>query len=198
MAIVWHTNMTAHEYAAGGDDVEVPRPDCPTCVVAMVFWGSYLRPVRIGASELRLRIRRAICKSCRSSHALLPNLLAVGRFDSVEVMGGAVAGMAVGSTAGQISRETGLPYTTVRDWRRRFESRAKLLSAGLLAAAVALGDLVPLLPLDEVEAAIRAVSAAAGAARRRFRIAGSDWAVANLVAGGQMFSTNTDPPWLAA
>jgi len=26
----------------------------------------------------------------------------------------------------------------------------------------------------------------------------SDWVVANLVAGGHLFSTNTDPPWLAA
>jgi hypothetical protein len=38
----------------------------------------------------------------------------------------------------------------------------------------------------------------AAAARRRFGIAGGDWALANLVAGGQLFSTNIDPPWLAA
>lgn len=198
MAIVWHTNMTAREYTAAGDDLEVPRPHCPVCVVAMVFWGSYLRPVRIGSSEVRLRIRRAICKSCRSSHALLPDLVAVGRLDSVEVIGEAVADMATGSTAGHISRTKGLPYTTVRDWRRRFASRAKLLSAGLLAATVALGNLVPLLPVGEIETALGAVSASAAAARRRFRIGGGDWAVANLVAGGQLFSTNTDPPWLAA
>jgi len=128
MAIVWHTNMTPREYVAAGDDLEVPRPDCPACVVAMVFWGWYLRPVRVGASEFRLRIRRAICKNCRSSHALLPDLVAVGRLDPVEVIGGAVAQMAGGSTAGRISRETGLPYTTIRDWRRRFASRAMMRS----------------------------------------------------------------------
>lgn len=198
MAIVWHTTMTAREYAAAGEDLHVPRPDCPDCVVAMIFWGSYDRPVRIGSDEVRLRVRRAICKQCRSSHALLPHLLAVGRLDPVEVIGEAVAEMAAGSTAGAISRRTSLPYTTVRDWRRRFASRAKLLSAGLLAATVALGDLVPLLPIGEVLAAISAVTAAATACRRRFAIGGGDWAVANLVAGGYMFSANTDPPWIAA
>jgi len=198
MAIVWHTKMTAHEYAAAGDDLEVPRPNCPACVVAMVFWGSYNRPVRIGPVDLRLRIHRAMCKSCRSSHALLPDLVAVGRLDSIEVIGAAVVEMAAGATAGAIARRASLPYATVRDWRRRFASRAKLLSAGLLAATVALGDLVPRLPLGEVLAALCAVTAAARACRRRFAIDGSDWAVANLVAGGHLFSANTDPPLIAA
>ncbi len=198
MTIVWHTDMTAREYAAAGEDLEVPRPDCPDCVRAMVFWGSYDRPVRIGTIELRLRIRRAMCKSCCSSHALLPDLVAVGRLDPVEVIGEAVAEMASGATAGAIARRISLPYTTVRDWRRRLASRARLLSAGLLAATVALGDLVGLLPVGEVLAAICAVTAAAHACRRRFAINGSDWTVANLVAGGHLFSANTDPPWIAA
>ena len=100
MTIVWHTKLTAREYAAAGDDLEVPRPNCPACVVTMVFWGWYLRPLRVGSSEVRLRIRRAICKLCCSSHALLPDLVAVGRLDPVEVIGEAVADMATGSTAG--------------------------------------------------------------------------------------------------
>ena len=198
MAIVWHTSMTAREYAAAGDDLEVPRPDCPDCAEAMVFWGSYDRPVRIGSVELRLRVRRAICKSCRSSHALLPDLVALARLDAIEVIGEATEQMASGASTGDIARRTSLPSTTIRGWRRRFAVRAKSLSAGLLAATVALGDLVPRLPAGEVEAALRAVSAVATAARRRFRITGSDWALANLVAGGHLFSTNTNPPWLAA
>jgi hypothetical protein len=164
----------------------------------MTFWGSYVRPVRIGSGEVRLRVRRAMCKLCRSSHALVPDLLAIGRLDPVEVIGAAVAEMAAGSTAGGLARAGGLPYTTIRDWRRRFVARAKLLAAGLLAATVALGDLAPRLPVSAVEAALGAVSASAAAAKRRFRITGSDWAVANLVAGGHLLSTNTDPPWLAA
>jgi hypothetical protein len=198
MAIVWHTNMTAREYAAAWKDLEVPRPNCPQCVEAMVFWGSYFRPVRIGSVELRLRVQRAICKSCRSSHALLPDLVAVARLDAVEVIGQATEQMADGTTAGEIARSTSLPYTTIRDWRRRFAARAKLLSAGLLAATVALGDLVPRLPTGEVKAAICALQAAVQAVRRRFGITGSDWAIANLVAGGHLFAANTDPPWLAA
>jgi hypothetical protein len=198
MAIVWHTSMTAREYAAAGDDLEVPRPDCPECAVAMVFWGSYFRPVRIVSVELQLRIHRAICKSCRSSHALLPDLVAVGRLDAVEVIGEATEQMANGATAGEIARRTSLPYTTIRYWRRRFTSRATLLAAGALAATVALGDLVPRLPIGEVLAAMAALKAAARAARRRFGIAASDWILANLVAGGHLFSANIDIPWLAA
>ncbi len=198
MAIVWHTSMTAREYAAAGDDLEVPRPDCPECAVAMVFWGSYFRPVRIVSVELQLRIHRAICKSCRSSHALLPDLVAVGRLDAVEVIGEATEQMANGATAGEFARRTSLPYTTIRYWRRRFVSRATLLAAGALAATVALGDLVPRLPIGEVLAAMAALKAAARAARRRFGIAASDWILANLVAGGHLFSANIDIPWLAA
>ncbi len=199
MAITWHTSMTAREYAAAGDDLEVPRPDCPDCVVAMVFWGSYFRPVRIGSIELRLRVRRAICKSCRSSHALLPDLVTLGRLDAVEVIGEATEQMANGATAGEIARRSSLPYTTIRDWRRRFASRSRLVTARLLAATVALGDLVPRVPDDALEGVVCAVGAAAAAFRRRFGVAAGDWRLlANLVVGGHLVSTNTDPPWLGA
>ncbi len=195
MAIVWHTSMTAHEYAAAGKDLEVPRPDCPECVGAMVFWGSYDRPVRVGSDEVRLHIRRAMCKRCRSSHALLPDLVAPGRLDAIEVIGLATQEMASGVTAGELARRTSLPYTTIRDWRRRLASRARLVTAQLLAATVALGDLVPRVPGDGLSAVVCAAGAVAAAFRRRFKVAGGDWCLANLVVGGHLLSTNTDPPW---
>jgi hypothetical protein len=198
MAIVWHTSMTAREYAAADDDLAVPRPDCPECVEAMVFWGSYFRPVRIGSIELRLRVQRAICKRCRSSQALLPDFLVLRRLDAVEVIGQATEQMASGATAGETARRTSLPYTTIRDWRRRLASRARLVTARLLAATVALGDLVPRIPEDGLDAVVCAVGAVAAAFRRRFGIAGGDWCLANLVVGGHLLSTNTNPPWTVA
>jgi ribosomal protein S27AE len=70
MAIVWPCSMTAHDYAAAGRNVKVPRPDCPACGAAMIFFGSYTRPLRIGA-ELRVVIRRARCSPCAATHALI-------------------------------------------------------------------------------------------------------------------------------
>lgn len=198
MAIVWHTHMTAREYAAAGDDLQVPRPCCGDCAEAMIFWGSYVRPVRVADAEFRLRIRRALCKKCRSSHALIPDLLAPGRLDIIEVIGHSIGQMADGATAAASARSTGLPYTTVRDWRRRFVSRAQLLAAGFFAATVALGDLVPRMPADTVSAAVCAIGAAARAFRRRFGVAGGDWRLANLIVGGHLISANSEPPWIAA
>jgi len=72
-----------------------------------------------------------------------------------------------------------------------------LLSAGLLAASVASATSCRAFP----SVSSRPLSGCLDRSHRRqrsFRIAGSDWVVANLVAGGHLFSTNTDPPWLAA
>ena len=52
MAIVLPCTMTVHAYAAARRDVEVPRPDCPTCSAPMSFWGYYSRPVRVGEELL--------------------------------------------------------------------------------------------------------------------------------------------------
>ena len=198
MAIVWHTNMTASELVVAGPDLDVPRPSCPECVTAMSFWGSYERAVRGAGTDVRIRVRRAMCKFCRRSHAVLPDLAAVGRLDSVDVIGTAMTDIAAGETAGSVASKINLPYTTVRDWRRRFVKRAGLLAAGFLRAVVALGDLVPNLPELKMPLAVVAVAAAASTVRRRFGLAGADWRLANLVCGGHLLTTNTDPPWIAA
>jgi hypothetical protein len=47
-------------------------------------------------------------------------------------------------------------------------------------------------------AATAATRAAVAAAGRRFEAAGAVWRVANRIIGGQLLTTNTDPPWAAA
>jgi hypothetical protein len=188
--------MTPHDYAAAGREVEVPRPDCPTCSAAMGFWGFYTRPLRIG-EEIRLLMRRARCRYCRASHALLPDFVVLGRLDGIEVIGAGIAEMAGGATTRAAAARADVPYTTARGWRRRFASRAELLAVGFLAATVALGDPAPRLRLGAVEGALCAIEAVARAARRRFGAAGDDWRIANLVVGGHLLSTNTDPPWIS-
>jgi RNase P subunit RPR2 len=198
MAIVCHSNLSPREFAQTGGRGEVRRPLCPKCSAVMIFWGSYERVVRLATSDVRVRIRRAMCKSCRSSHGLVPGFVALGRLDDVEAIGEAVTEMAGGKTAAAIAARAGLPYTTVRDWRRRFTRRAGLLATGLLQVIAALGDLVPNLPGGAVRIAVAAVALAAATLRRRFGTAGSDWRLANLVVGGHLFTTNTNPPWIAA
>jgi hypothetical protein len=75
---------------------------------------------------------------------------------------------------------------------------ARLVTVSLLAATVVLGNLVPRVPEDALEAVVCAVGAVAAAFRRRFGVVGGDWCLANLVVGGHLVSTNTDPPWTGA
>ncbi len=64
----------------------------------MSFWGFYERDLRI-EGVLRLIIRRVRCKHCACSHALLPDFVAQGRLDAIEVIGASIEAMAAGSGA---------------------------------------------------------------------------------------------------
>ncbi|HZK74455.1 MAG TPA: DUF6431 domain-containing protein [Clostridia bacterium] len=189
--------MTVHAYAAARRDVEVPRPDCPTCSAPMSFWGYYSRPVRVG-EELRVLVRRARCAECAVSHALLPDFAVPGRLDGVEVIGAAIEEMATGAGARAAARRAGVPHTTARGWRRRFLARAVILATGFLAATVALGDLVPRSEAGAIPSALSAMRSAVAAARRRLTANGSDWRIALCIVGGHLLSTNTNPPFLAS
>lgn len=199
MTIVWPCPMTAHEYATAGRSAPIPRPDCPKCAQPMIFFGFYSRPLRLGKEDLRLLVRRAHCRACRSTHGLLPDFVTAFRLDGVEVIGTAVASVGNGATVRVAAETADVPYATVRDWSRRFRARADLLTRGFLAATVALGDLVGHVPAGVVEAALFAISALGRSARRRFGpAAGADWLVANRVVGGELLATNANPPWTVA
>jgi hypothetical protein len=166
----------------------------------MIFHGYYERPLRAGPADLVLSIRRARCKPCGGpTHALLPDFVAWARLDEFELICAAIEQMAAGaSTASVQASSEGVPYTTVRSWRRRFAERAGMLARGFLAAAVALGDLVGRLPAGgEVTVAIVAMRAAAAAARRRLSAPGGHWRIANRIVGGQLLASNSNLPWSA-
>ncbi len=46
MSIVWPCPLTVDAYASMGRAVQVPRPDCPSCLVPAVFWSGYWRYIR--------------------------------------------------------------------------------------------------------------------------------------------------------
>ena len=72
MAIVWPCSLSVDEYLAAGRNLKVPRPNCPTCELAMVFWSGYTRVLRVAGRDQRLWVRRARCRGCESTHDLLP------------------------------------------------------------------------------------------------------------------------------
>ena len=59
-----------------------------------------------------------------------------------------------------VARAIDVPYTTVRDWHRRFAARAEMLAVGFARAVVALGGLLPRLAGTAGAVACRASRAA--------------------------------------
>ncbi len=196
MAIVWPTALGVEQYAATGRNIDVPRLRCPGCKEPMSYWGWYQRDLRVGGSHALL-VRRQRCKPCATSHAVLPNFVAHGRLDAIGVIGPALETM-VGGYARRAAEVLGLPYTTVRDWRRRLVARATMLTLGAVRACVALGAPAPRLPAAPVAAVLAALSSAWRAARRRFPAVGRLWRFANGLVGGHLLTTNIHPPWSSA
>jgi len=162
----------------------------------MGLWGFYTRYLRVG-EVVRLLVRRMRCARCRCSHAVLPDFVAKGRLDGIEVIGQAIEALAAGTGARPVAERAGVPHTTVRDWRRRMAARCERLTGGFLAATVALGDLVPRQIASGPGGLLVAIDAACRAAHRRLGAAGSRWRVANRIVGAELCTTNTDPPWAA-
>ncbi|MDP9389798.1 MAG: DUF6431 domain-containing protein [Actinomycetota bacterium] len=195
MAIVWRCPLPVEQYLASGKDVEVRRRGCPDCGASMRFRSGYWRHVRArGGTGRPMWIRRAECGRCRRSHALLPSFLFHRRLDVVGDIGVVVQAVVEGaSVAGRAAEALGVPYTTARDWLRRFRARAPTLAAGLVAVAVEVGAEAGIADLAvdadrRVLAALRLVAEAVGSSP-------SAWALASLITGGHLLGTTTDPPW---
>lgn len=198
VAIVWACRLGVEEYRGAGREVVVPRPDCPGCASAMVFWSGYERSVRFDGRCWRLWLRRARCGRCRVSHALIPAFCLMGRLDVVDCVGEAVTAVVAGVVGVRpVSERVDVPHTTARGWVRRFRSRAAMLTAGFSAATVELSGTAPELPAGMDRAAVAAIGWAwAAAVSRAGSGVGDLWAFASLVTGGALLAANTNPPWL--
>lgn len=82
-----------------------------------------------------LRPRRGRCRSCRSTHVLLPDIALLRRVDSVAVIGRALVAAAAGTGHRVIAEGLGRPASTVRGWLRRFRAVAARVAAHFLAWA---------------------------------------------------------------
>jgi hypothetical protein len=162
----------------------------------MQFRSGYWRDVRAGGGTGRpVWIRRAQCVPCRRSQALLPSFLFGGRLDAVEVIGAVVEAVTDGvAVVGRVAKRLDLPYTTVRDWLRRFSARAPMLAAGFVALAVEVGAEADIAGLA-MDARRRALGALRLVGEALAASSGSLWALASLVTGGKLLAAATDPPW---
>ena len=165
MAMVFPCSMPVETYAAAGKELEVPRPDCPTCRVPMVFWYWYSRNVRVGGEFLEIWIRRARCSRCGVSHALLPSFLFLGRYDPAEAIGSVIEAVTSGrSGVAASAAAAGVGRTTARHWLRRFAARARELAVAFSACAVELGGALATLTGEACPDAVAAIEVAFEAA----------------------------------
>ncbi len=180
-------------------DLAAGRLSCPRCRAGVLGgWGcSRLRVVRTGVGVRRLRPRRGRCRerSCRATHVLLPNVCLARRRYVAETIGAALLSMG-GEGYRRCGERLGVPGETVREWRRRFWSRAELIVGHFLRWAWALdvsldppaarGSLVA----DAVEAIGVCTRVASLRLGRR-----SPWSWASALTAGGLLEINTRTPW---
>ncbi len=110
---------------------------CPGCAGELGSWGGYRRRVRVGRARFRLLVRRARCRACERTHALLPGFLLARRLDVVDVIGCALEMAADGRGYRPIAAALGRKETTVRSWLR---ARADVLRGWLVRLAVSMAE----------------------------------------------------------
>jgi hypothetical protein len=198
MSMVWPCPLTVDAYASMGRAVEVPRPDCPSCLVPAVFWSGYWRHVRWRERERKVFIPRVRCRGCAVTHALLPAFVLARRLDAADAAGEVIGQVACGSCGvRRAAAAAGVPHTTARDWVRRFAARAGDLAVSFSALAVELGgEVVRPLP-DRCRFAVTAIGAAfaAAAGLPGWAVLGG-WRFACAVTGGSLLAANASSPFL--
>ena len=176
------------------------RLRCPECSGRLAGWG-YARPRvirREGGAGWRLRPRRSRCAGSGVTQVLLPVGCLLRRADAVAVIWAALEGKAAGLGHRPVARLVGRPEPTVRDWLARFASRAELIRGVFTVWLCALdADPPPLLPAGSPAAdAVAAMTAAAGAARRRWAgqlVSLSPGELASSVSAGLLLSPSWTP-----
>src|SRR6266699_3219578 len=120
----------------------------PGCGGRLVRWGfgGERDLVGLGGVGGRVRPRRALCAGCGVSRVLLPDSMLRRRQYGVEVIWAALLAAARGGPWNQVAAVLGVPYTTVREWLRRFARRADRVHAWLCGLLPRCGLLAPSWP----------------------------------------------------
>lgn len=172
---------------------------CPACAGILGGWGfARWRVLRSEAGPVALHPRRARCRSCRSTHVLLPDAVLARRVDTVAVIGAALTVASGGLGHRKVADVVDRPASTVRGWIRRFRMVAARVAAHFTGWAARLDPMLgPVVPTGSLLGdAVEAIGMAARAATLRL---GSrpPWSWASVLTVGRLLS-NTNTPWLAA
>ena len=199
MAMVWPCGLSVDSYVQAGRAIEFPRPECPSCAVAMSSWSGYWRHVRQGGVCQRIFIARVRCRCCAVTHAMLPAFVLAGRLDAVEVIGAVVEEVVVAGPGGvrPAAERAGVPHTTARGWCRRFRAGSTGVAVAFAALAVELGGVAMTPTRSVADWALAAIGAAwqAAVGLPGWAALGC-WRFASAVSGGKLIALNTDSPWL--
>lgn len=191
--------IVADDRAVVEADLALGRLLCPRCGVGVLGgWGcARLRRVRARGGVRWLRPRRGRCRdrACGATHVLLPEVCLTRRCYVAELIGEALLSLGREGYR-RVAERLGVPGETVRDWRRRFCSRAEVIAAHFLRWARALdasldppaaqGSLVA----DALEAIGVCVRLASLALARR-----PPWSWVSALTAGGLLAINTKPPW---
>jgi len=169
---------------------------CPACSGGLGAWGGYRRRVRVSRARFRLLVRRARCKACERTHALLPGFLLARRRDVVDVVGCALEMAAEGWGYRPIAVALGLKDTTVRSWLRRLRARVDVLRGWFVAVAVEMAEAPPRPPprCSALGLLVRAIADAFLAARLRLgpgAVTGGVWAFCSAATTGGLLSNTS-------
>lgn len=171
---------------------------CPSCDGALGGWGfARWRVLRSEAGPVALHPRRARCRSCRSTHVLLPDAVLGRRVDTVAVIGAALTDAAAGAGHRRAAERVDRPPSTVRGWLRRFRAIASRAAVFFAAWAHRLDPMLPpTAPAGSpVAEAVEAIGVAARAASLRLGPR-PPWSWVSVLTAGRLLA-NTNTPWLA-
>ncbi len=167
---------------------------CPACAGGLGSWGSYARRVRVSQARFGLLVRRARCKACGRTHALLPGFLLAYRLDVVDAVGCALGMAAGGRGYRRIAAALGLPGSTVRSWLRRLRARVDVLCGWFVGLAVEMAEAPPRAPPGKESALgllVRVIADAFLAARLRLgpgAVRGGVWAFSSAASSGRLLA----------
>jgi hypothetical protein len=199
LTIVWPCHLSVESYAALGRDVEVGRPECPSCQSLMSRWSGYWRTVRHDDTDHRIFVPRALCRRSGKTHALLPAFVVARRLYDAGTIGAVIEEVADGKSGVRpAAAKRGILHETARGWVRRFGSRAPGIAASFSALSVELGG-EPVTPIvdDSVAYAVASIRAAFTAAESLpgWIVLGL-WRFVSCVVGGRLLAANTNFPYL--
>jgi transposase-like protein len=170
---------------------------CPACSGELGSWGCYPRRVRVGRARFRLLVRRACCRACERTHALLPGFLLARRLDAVDAIGCALGMAAEGRGYRPIAAALGRSASTVRGWMRRLRARADVLLGWFVGLAVELAEPPARAPpgvISSLGLLLRAIADAFLAARLRLgpgAVTGGVWAFCSAATTGGLLANTS-------